>query len=613
MRILYSALLCLFICNTPIVANNIDSLKQEFSIQSNPFKKSNLSYQIANAFRRTSEGDSILHYGKIAMQQLKPGNQSKTMVDAKLITGVGYWKIGDFKKAMEIFQDCEEIAKNKRYDKQLYNATSNIALIHAEQSNFDEAIKIWKQQVAKHSSAIDLDIVAAKYNNIGLAIQMKGDYEAASDNFIKGLAIAEDLKDTLLQIRFKNNLGLVLREFGDTTQALELFELTGQLSKAIGNKQFEGMAHNNLGSTYQGLGQYDTALSYFKTSLENNKSVNEKKGIAASYGNIAHVHFLLKNIEAAQIALDESMSMMKEMDSKISIIILDRLQSKIFVEQGKILEAIQLLEAAKIQSQDINSTSELKNTILELSNCYSLNGQFEKANEELLSYSKIMKNSKKGPRLSQMVAMESQYELEKAKGVIAANKTKIKNQLAFEKFWKMVVGLSFLAILFLGFALRSKYKLAQLIKADNNKLLNQNSRLRDESSELKSTNESLEAELLSISKKLQEPDFLKEGTITLSNRQKTVLKLGDIIYIKASQNGVQIVTTTEKFIYWKGIGKFILDLPPSLFVQTHRSYIVNKAHVKAIQSEQLKMSNNELVRIGGDYKKKTASKIKGKD
>ena len=63
--------------------------------------------------------------------------------------------------------------------------------------------------------------------------------------------------------------------------------------------------------------------------------------------------------------------------------------------------------------------------------------------------------------------IENQYELEKAKRIIAKNETQIQSELATLKFWKMVALMSFLTIVFLGYALFNKYKLAKLITLDN--------------------------------------------------------------------------------------------------------------------------------------------------
>ena len=623
MRILLCIMLCFTLSSPLAIGNNldnsfnleelsnIDSLQQQLSISTNPVQKSQILFEIARDFIRAGQGDSVLHYGKLAVQQFKPGNESKTLIKARMVEGVGYWKTGDYKTAMEIFQSCKTISEKRNYKKNLYNAISNIAMMNAEQGNYDEAIAIWKKQCEQHGEDIDPATIASKYNNIGLAIQFKGNYEEAGKNFFKGLAIAEDIKDTLLQIRFHNNLGLVYKEFGDTIKALQLFEKSQDLAVEFGNKEFESLAQINLGVTFQDLKQYEKSLQYFESALKIKKSIGEKMGIANVLGNIAYTQFYRKIYNKAQEALDASMHLVTEMDSKIRIIILERLQANIYSEQGKFDEAIEILKAVKEKSIAINSNVELRNTLLDLAKCYSKNNEYEKAQNELLAYSKIEDNINSNNKSTAISSIEDQYELEKTKRIIAENEAMTEKDLADKKFWQMLATMSFLAILLLGYALRNRFKLMQLIKEDNNALQSQNSQLINESSELKQSNESLEAELLSINEKLKEPNLLKEGTITLSNRQKTVLKLGDIIYIKASQNGVQIVTTNEKFIYWKGIGKFALDLPPSLFVQTHRSYIVNKIHVKSIQSEQLKMSNNDLVRIGGDYKQKTVTIIKG--
>ena len=90
--------------------------------------------------------------------------------------------------------------------------------------------------------------------------------------------------------------------------------------------------------------------------------------------------------------------------------------------------------------------------------------------------------------------------------------------------------------------------------------------------------------------------------ITLTNREKTVLQLGDILYIKAERGAVQVVTAGEKYWDWQLLKHYAAILPEGLFVQSHKSYLVNRLHVKELKATTLSLSNGNALNVGKTYR-----------
>lgn len=65
------------------------------------------------------------------------------------------------------------------------------------------------------------------------------------------------------------------------------------------------------------------------------------------------------------------------------------------------------------------------------------------------------------------------------------------------------------------------------------------------------------------------------------------LFLKDIVYVASMENYVVIHTATSKNIVYNTLRQIQDNLPAHLFIQTHRSYLVNLAFVKSIDGNEL--------------------------
>jgi Flp pilus assembly protein TadD len=92
------------------------------------------------------------------------------------------------------------------------------------------------------------------FNNLGVSLLLKGDYEEAVGSF------NEALKFETNSDKVHNNLALALCKLGRYPEAIEVFKKGGS----------EASAYNNVGYVFLMEGNYQKAMEAFERSLEIN-------------------------------------------------------------------------------------------------------------------------------------------------------------------------------------------------------------------------------------------------------------------------------------------------------------------------------------------------------
>ena len=75
----------------------------------------------------------------------------------------------------------------------------------------------------------------------------------------------------------------------------------------------------------------------------------------------------------------------------------------------------------------------------------------------------------------------------------------------------------------------------------------------------------------------------------------------NILFCEAKKNHTRIVTTTQDEQIYQSLSQIEEQLAPSVFVRTHRSFIVNKNHISGIEGNCVFMGPHEIA-IGAKYR-----------
>jgi len=102
-----------------------------------------------------------------------------------------------------------------------------------------------------------------------------------------------------------------------------------------------------------------------------------------------------------------------------------------------------------------------------------------------------------------------------------------------------------------------------------------------------------------------------DQTIAVKDEKGIVnLRQGEIISIEGMKDYIKIITVEREYIMYHTLKSMLEKLDSNLFIQVHRSYIVNRLQIQRITQEMIGLSNNTLVPIGKSFKKELLEILK---
>ncbi len=120
-------------------------------------------------------------------------------------------------------------------------------------------------------------------------------------------------------------------------------------------------------------------------------------------------------------------------------------------------------------------------------------------------------------------------------------------------------------------------------------------------------NQSLEKNILqkqSLTVDVQPNNFIFIRT----NYSFTKIFFDDIIYIKAMENFVQVMTTGDTHTTLVSLKNMLSKLPENIFKQTHRSFIININKVQSLEKNTIKIDKYDIP-IGAAFKERIMSDL----
>ena len=346
--------------------------------------------------------DSSMFYANVALDLAKKHKNKEEEVKALNILGNAHYLSGNYKLALNIWEQCLKIAQEYNMEIEEAKALCNIGVIFKIWGDYTKAIEHYRSALETYEKLNDSILIAKLLNNIGcIYFSYEIDYQKALDYFLRALNIYIQSKDSLTIADISSNIGIVYLEIKQNKKAIEYFTKSINIYKSIGDKSGIANSYTQLGEIQIMLGEFEKALKYFSKAQNIYKVLGEKSNYLYSYAQIAAVY---KEMNKLNNALTYNMLYLKHANKQ-------------------------------------NLKSDILGQYKEISIIYEALGNYKKAIEYYKKYSQFKDSLVNEKNLIQVARLETIYETEKKeKEIIQLEKEKLKHaaEIKRQKLYKLL-------------------------------------------------------------------------------------------------------------------------------------------------------------------------------
>ncbi|SDH98138.1 ATP-binding protein [Winogradskyella thalassocola] len=442
------------------------------------------------------------------------------------------------KKALEIFEQSEAVAKSKNETLEYARAKNGLGLIYRDLGEFEKAIAYAN---AAMSISKDSLLTASALNNIGRSKRQLGLYEDALTYYLQALDIYDDLNKKEEEATVTNNIGLVYSYLGINDKAIEYHLKAKTAFEALNNKKGISEVYNNIAIIYANDGDLEKALDYFKYSLAIEVDLDDKKGMAESANNVGAVYYYMQEVDSALTYFEQSVSIEKSIGNFAGLPASFNNIAQVLMENKRLSESKTFIDSAYQYAQDYKVATEIENSLLNYSEYYEASQNNSKALDYYKAYSKAKDSLLNIGTNSKIAELEIEYQTEKKEKELLEHRADLaEKELDLSKKNNYILGLSALAIvlMLLGYLIYNQQKL-------KNRQLKKENELKDALIKIE-TQSKLQEQRLRISRDLHD-NIGAQLTFIISSLDN--LKYGFKLPEKLSQKLVHISEFTTTTIY----------------------------------------------------------------
>jgi len=249
-----------------IKAQTNDSLIQDYDKLSNEGKiNSIVSYVSKNKIRFPEKSFQYANDAIILAQEEK---DNVLLIKSEAALASCFKVAGDYKTAIEHFQEALKLAKNENLKKFIADVSIALGDIYSLISKYEEALNLNLEALKINKDIDDKKGIAESYHNIAIVYYYILNFEKAREYNFQALEIYSGLNDTSGQAKSLSNIALIYTSLDSLDKALQFNFKALNLMQKIGNIEGVANAYTNIGLTYISKQNYEESLKYLNMALK---------------------------------------------------------------------------------------------------------------------------------------------------------------------------------------------------------------------------------------------------------------------------------------------------------------------------------------------------------
>ncbi|OYQ63725.1 hypothetical protein B9G53_15470, partial [Pseudanabaena sp. SR411] len=276
--------------------------------------------------------------------------------------GIAYSSLSKYDKAIESQLQSLAIMREIKDRRGEGKAMGNLGNAYSSLGKYDKAIEFHLQRIAIAREIKDRLGEGQSLGNLGLAYDALGKYDKAIEFHLQALAVLREIKDRSGEGQSLGNLGLAYRSLRKYDKAIDYYLQSLEIAREIKDRSGEGKALGNLGAAYESLGKYGKAIKFHLQFLAITREIKDRSGEGNSFNNLGTTFNKANQPELAILFYKQAVNVteeirkdIKKLDKDIQKSYLNTVEktyrrlADLLLKQGRIMEALQVLDLLKVQ------------------------------------------------------------------------------------------------------------------------------------------------------------------------------------------------------------------------------------------------------------------------
>jgi len=296
---------------------------------------------------------------------------------AKTLLGNTYLDVGEYDKAMKIYNKSLEEAKRTDNKFEISHLFNCIGVVNDHKGEYDIALNYYEHSLKIKKMLNDKRGIGKTLLNIGVIYINRGDYSKALISYNQSIDIFKQIDFKLGVANSLLNIASIYLDKNDLKESLIFVSKSLAIYEKIDDKGGIAYSFDILGSIYADKNDFNNAFDYYSRSLKISESIKDMKLMASTLLNLAiiHIYDYDKKLDYNFRAL----SICKQIENKNGIgMILNNIGSY-YQDMGNYKEALDYFVQSSSIFTDLGQKHKLMFFNMNVGRTYVLMGKYEKA------------------------------------------------------------------------------------------------------------------------------------------------------------------------------------------------------------------------------------------
>ncbi|GAB4370085.1 MAG: hypothetical protein Kow00121_10530 [Elainellaceae cyanobacterium] len=289
--------------------------------------------------------------------------QDKTRLGNLLFAnGLALYRLGKYSDALEYYQQALTIAQDADSPSDEAAILHSIGIIYTTLGQYSQAAGYYQQAMVLLRDGDDIAAQGRLFDSIGFNYFQQNQYQQAVDTYQSALTLHVQVGNFLGEGRTLNNLGQTYLLLEQYPQALSSLEKALEIVHQLDDRNYESSVLDSLAELYSALRQYSVAFELYQQSLIIVKEIGDRAGEAITLSKLGELFIKQGSFEIAIVFYKQSVNVTESIREDLRSLPLEQQRSytetiagtyralaALLLEQGRILEAQQVLELLKVE------------------------------------------------------------------------------------------------------------------------------------------------------------------------------------------------------------------------------------------------------------------------